>query len=95
MSDYDSIVCTEGDDAIVTITLNRPERLNAFNAVMAEELVDAFDCADRTDSVRAVIVTSAGEGLAPAPIFPAVPARSISPPARRRSRWSVRCCGAA
>lgn len=49
-------------DQILTITLNRPEKLNAFNATMMNELIDAFDKADADDNVRAIIVT--GEGRA-------------------------------
>ncbi len=49
-------------DNILTITLNRPEKLNAFNATMMSELIDAFDRADADDNVRAIIVT--GEGRA-------------------------------
>lgn len=49
-------------DNILTITLNRPEKLNAFNARMQAELIEAFNQADADDNVRAVIVT--GEGRA-------------------------------
>jgi enoyl-CoA hydratase/carnithine racemase len=48
---------------VLTITLNRPEILNAFNAAMFTELVDAFDRADADDDVRAIIVTGAGRGF--------------------------------
>jgi enoyl-CoA hydratase/carnithine racemase len=51
------------DDSILTITLNRPDRLNAFTETMCRELVDAFDHADADDSVRAVIVTGAGRAF--------------------------------
>ena len=47
-------------DQILTITLNRPEKLNAFTATMQRELIDAFDNADRDDGVRAIIVTGGG-----------------------------------
>jgi enoyl-CoA hydratase/carnithine racemase len=50
-------------DGILTITLNRPDRLNAFTAQMGEELVEAFDASDADDDVRAVIVTGAGRGF--------------------------------
>lgn len=49
-------------DGIATITLNRPEKLNAFTNVMMGEMIDAFDQVDADDAVRAVIVT--GEGRA-------------------------------
>lgn len=49
-------------DAIATITLSRPEKMNAFTGVMMRELLDAFDIVDADDAVRAVIVT--GEGKA-------------------------------
>ena len=51
------------EDQILTITLNRPEKLNAFNAAMQKELIDAFDRADRDDNVRVIIVTGAGRAF--------------------------------
>ena len=51
----------EGPAAI--ITLNRPERLNAFTGTMQNEMIQAFDMADEDDAVRAVIVTGAGRGF--------------------------------
>ncbi len=48
-------------DSVATITLNRPERMNAFTDVMMREVIDAFDRVDSDDSVRVVIVTGAGE----------------------------------
>ena len=50
-------------EQILTITLNRPDKLNAFNATMQQELIDAFDAADKDDNVRAIIVTGAGRGF--------------------------------
>jgi enoyl-CoA hydratase/carnithine racemase len=54
---------TEVEDRVLTITLNRPERLNAWTPVMARELIEAFDRADADDEVRAVVVTGAGRGF--------------------------------
>ncbi|MGB3867398.1 MAG: crotonase/enoyl-CoA hydratase family protein [Xanthobacteraceae bacterium] len=50
-------------DQILTITLNRPDKLNAFTLTMMDELIDAFDKADADDNVRAIIVTGAGRGF--------------------------------
>ena len=52
----------EVDGAVATITLHRPDRMNAFTVQMAFELIAAFDLSDADDAVRAVIVT--GEGRA-------------------------------
>ena len=51
------------DDGIATITLNRPDQLNAFTWKMMEELIDAFDQVDADDAVRVVIVTGAGRAF--------------------------------
>ena len=50
-------------DGILTITLDRPDRLNAFTQTMQHELIEAFERADADDAVRAVIVTGAGRGF--------------------------------
>ncbi len=50
-------------DGVATVTLNRPERLNAFNRTMLEELLDVFDATDADDDVRAVVVTGAGRAF--------------------------------
>lgn len=51
------------NDRIATITLNRPERLNAFNHQMQQEILAVFDEVDGDDEVRAVIVTGSGRGF--------------------------------
>ena len=53
----------EVDDRVLTITLDRPDRLNAYTPTMQRELLEAFDQADADDDVRAVIVTGAGRGF--------------------------------
>ncbi|MEQ3634814.1 enoyl-CoA hydratase-related protein [Alcanivorax sp.] len=58
--DYQDIK-TELAENILTITLNRPDRLNAFTLRMKDEMVDALAEADRNDDIRAVIVTGAGK----------------------------------
>ena len=45
-------ILTEISDSILTITLNRPEKLNAFTGTMMREMIDAFDRADADDDVR-------------------------------------------
>jgi enoyl-CoA hydratase/carnithine racemase len=56
-------ITTEVADRVLTITLNRPERLNAWTGQMGGELMAAFDRSDADDEVRAVIVTGAGRGF--------------------------------
>jgi enoyl-CoA hydratase/carnithine racemase len=57
--DFEQIECAV-EEGILTITLNRPDRLNAWTEQMRAELMQAFDQADADDDVRAVIVTGAG-----------------------------------
>jgi enoyl-CoA hydratase/carnithine racemase len=56
-------IATDVTDGILTITLNRPDRLNAWTQTMCSELIEAFDRADADDEVRVVIVTGAGRGF--------------------------------
>lgn len=60
MSDYTQIKLDIAD-GIATVTLNRPEKMNAFTRVMMQEFIDALDVTDADDSVRAVIVTGHGD----------------------------------
>lgn len=62
MSTYSQITYGVAD-AVATITLNRPDRLNAFTTTMCRELVAAFDAADADDEVRVVLLTGAGRGF--------------------------------
>jgi enoyl-CoA hydratase/carnithine racemase len=48
---------------ILTLTLNRPDKLNAYTARMGRELADAFKWADEDDAIRVVVVTGAGRGF--------------------------------
>src|SRR3954465_1051201 len=56
-------ILTDVADKICTITINRPDKLNALNTAMIRELIDAFDQADADDGVRAIIVTGAGRAF--------------------------------
>lgn len=56
-----SEILYEVTNSVATITLHRPERMNAFTVGMMRELIDAFDRVDADDDVRVVIVTGAGE----------------------------------
>jgi enoyl-CoA hydratase/carnithine racemase len=53
----------EVEDGVLTLTLNRPTKLNALTRVMLGELLEALDRADADDAVRAVIVTGAGRAF--------------------------------
>ncbi len=50
-------------DGVATITMNRPDKLNAFTGTMMAEMIDAFDKVDADDDVRVVIVTGAGRAF--------------------------------
>jgi enoyl-CoA hydratase/carnithine racemase len=60
--DYEQIAY-DVSDGVATVTLDRPDRLNAFTERMLEELVDAVDRADADDGVRAVIFTGRGRAF--------------------------------
>ncbi|GAA1227209.1 crotonase/enoyl-CoA hydratase family protein [Pseudonocardia alaniniphila] len=62
MTQYSEILFDVAD-GVATITLNRPDRLNAFTTTMLRELVAAFDATDTDDEVRVVIITGAGRGF--------------------------------
>ncbi len=53
----------EIEGPLLILTLNRPDRLNAFTHVMRDELINAFDKADEDDGVRAIIMTGAGRAF--------------------------------
>lgn len=56
-------ITTAVDDGLFILTLNRPNRMNAFTPLMMREMCAAFDAADADDAVRAVIVTGAGRAF--------------------------------
>src|SRR5829696_7364066 len=62
MAEYTQILYSV-DDHVATITLNRPDQLNAFTGTMMREMIAAFDRIDADDDVRVVIVTGAGRGF--------------------------------
>lgn len=62
MGDYEQII-VERDGPVALITLNRPERMNAWTWTMAAELARAFDALDADDSCRAIVVTGAGRAF--------------------------------
>jgi enoyl-CoA hydratase/carnithine racemase len=57
------LVLRELKDGVLTVTLNRPDKLNAFNTSMAGQIVGALAYADHDDAVRAVIITGAGRAF--------------------------------
>lgn len=59
---YEQIIY-EVADGVATITMNRPDKLNAFTGTMMAEMIDAFDKVDADDDVRCVIVTGAGRAF--------------------------------
>lgn len=61
--DYETLDYSVDGDGILTLTLDRPDHLNAFTVTMAEELVDAYDRAGADDAVKAVVVTGRGRAF--------------------------------
>jgi enoyl-CoA hydratase/carnithine racemase len=77
----------EIEKGVATVTLYRPEQLNAFTHTMRRELVEIFEAADRDDSVRVVVVKGAGKTFcAGADLLPVVPP-SIGG-SRRDEKWA-------
>jgi enoyl-CoA hydratase/carnithine racemase len=60
--DYEQITY-EVDDMVATVTLNRPDKLNAWTARMGDEIRDALTQAGRDEAVRAIVITGAGRGF--------------------------------
>lgn len=59
---YEQIIC-ETDGPLLILTLNRPDKLNAYTGAMGAEIADAFQRADTDDGIRAVIVTGTGRAF--------------------------------
>ena len=57
------ILLTELADGVMTVTLNRPDKLNAFNTAMSRDLIDFFQRVNAMDEVRAIVVTGAGRAF--------------------------------
>src|SRR3954468_24338377 len=88
--EYEQILREQRDD-VVLLTLNRPEKLNAWTPRMSAELTDAIEAADADTSVGAVVVTGAARGFCAGADVSAVfdaqlsgDASSPAPPARTR-----------
>ena len=65
---FETIQVTEPDSSVLLVTLNRPERANAFTTRMAEELLAVFNTLEaEPDAHRCVVLTGAGERAAAAP----------------------------
>ena len=59
---YETLL-TELADGVMTVTLNRPDKLNAFNTAMSRDLIDFFQAVNAMDEVRAIVVTGAGRAF--------------------------------
>jgi enoyl-CoA hydratase/carnithine racemase len=59
---YETLL-TDLADGVMTVTLNRPEKMNAFSTVMSRELIDFFQRVNEIDEARAVVVTGAGRAF--------------------------------
>ena len=59
---YETLL-TQLQDGVMTVTLNRPDKLNAFNTAMSRELIDFFQIVNAMDDVRAIVVTGAGRAF--------------------------------
>ena len=63
MTDFEHVQLSTTDDGVRLITLNRPERLNAVNTRLADELPAAVNAAALADDVRVIVITGAGRGF--------------------------------
>jgi len=94
MSDND-LVLAHRADAVVTLTLNRPERMNAWTVELEERFFDLVDEADDDPDVRAIVVTGAGRGFCPgmdASVLEQRSARRAGPTERARPMTHLLAC---
>ena len=79
------------DDGVAVVTLDRPERLNAWTARMGQELSRAFRTLDGDPDVRVIVLTGAGRAFCVGLIWEVAQRRSTptAPPTLPTSRW---CC---
>lgn len=61
-SDFQHLLL-EQDGAVLTIIMNRPEKLNAFNDVMLQEMTEVVEVAARDDTIRCIVITGAGRAF--------------------------------
>jgi len=59
----DAFILSEVEQGVMTLTLNRPDRLNSFNDVMHQQLADCLKQAERDDTIRCLLITGAGRGF--------------------------------
>jgi enoyl-CoA hydratase/carnithine racemase len=81
------------DGPIATITLDRPEKLNAFTGVMMTEIIAAFDETDANDQVKAVIVTGRGRAFSAPALPPSIMKNWAAPAAPIRCRTMAASTG--
>lgn len=76
----EQFVTTENKSGVAVLTLNRPEVLNSFNRIMAEQLLSALTECDEDASIRAVLLTGAGRGFCAGQDLADVPAAQPGQP---------------
>lgn len=63
------LVLAERRGSVLVLTLNRPERLNAWTDALEEDYYAWLDAAEDDPDIRAIVVTGAGRGISPAPTW--------------------------
>jgi enoyl-CoA hydratase len=84
VADYEAIIY-RADDRIARITLNRPEKRNALNTTMRDEIVDALKTAERDDEVRVILIDGAGPSFCSG--YDITPSGSGRPAEYVSARW--------